>query len=46
VNVEGSLNLMEIMRVFGIGRMVRISSEETYGPFEAEGLQKSTHNAR
>ena len=35
VNVEGSLNLMEAMRLFGVRRMVHISSEETYGPFTA-----------
>jgi UDP-glucose 4-epimerase len=35
VNVEGSLNLMEAMRLFGVKRMVHISSEETYGPFLA-----------
>ena len=35
VNVEGSLNLMEAMRLFGIRRMVHISSEETYGPFQS-----------
>ena len=35
VNVEGSLNLMEAMRLFGVRRMVHISSEETYGPFLA-----------
>jgi len=33
VNVEGSLNLLECMRLFGVKRMVHISSEETYGPF-------------
>jgi len=34
VNVEGSLHVMEAMRLFEIGRMVHISSEETYGPFQ------------
>ena len=33
VNVEGSLNLLEAMRLFGVKRMVHLSSEETYGPF-------------
>lgn len=33
VNVAGSLNLMEAMRLFGVKRMVHLSSEETYGPF-------------
>jgi UDP-glucose 4-epimerase len=35
VNVEGSLNLLEAMRLFGVRRMVHISSEETYGHFES-----------
>jgi UDP-glucose 4-epimerase len=35
VNVGGSLNLLEAMRLFGVRRMVHISSEETYGPFLA-----------
>jgi UDP-glucose 4-epimerase len=35
VNVEGSLNLFETMRLFGVRRVVHISSEEVYGPFEA-----------
>ena len=34
VNVEGSLNLLEGMRLFGIPRIVHLSSEETYGPFQ------------
>ncbi len=33
VNVEGSLNLLEAMRLFDIRRMVHMSTEETYGPF-------------
>ena len=35
VNVEGSLHLLEAMHLFGIPRMVHISSEETYGPFQS-----------
>jgi len=35
VNVEGSLNVLEAMRLFGVRRMVHISSEETYGHFQA-----------
>jgi nucleoside-diphosphate-sugar epimerase len=35
VNVEGSLNLFEAMRLSGVRRVVHISSEEVYGPFEA-----------
>jgi UDP-glucose 4-epimerase len=36
VNVEGSLNLFEAMVEHGVRRVVHISSEETYGPFEAD----------
>ncbi|MBT6985721.1 MAG: SDR family oxidoreductase, partial [Rhodospirillaceae bacterium] len=35
VNVQGSINLFEAMRLFGTTRMVHMSSEETYGPFES-----------
>ena len=41
VNVEGSLNLMEGMRLFGIKRMLHLSSEETYGPFQAPQAAES-----
>lgn len=41
VNVEGSLNVMEAMRLFGVKRMVHISSEETYGHFEADVISES-----
>jgi UDP-glucose 4-epimerase len=34
VNVEGSLNLFEAMRLFSIRRVVHISSDEVYGAFE------------
>ncbi len=33
VNVEGTLNLLESMRLFGVRRLVNLSSEEVYGPF-------------
>ncbi|MBU6497286.1 MAG: NAD(P)-dependent oxidoreductase [Rhodospirillales bacterium] len=33
VNVEGSINLLEAMRLHGVWRMVHISSEEVYGAF-------------
>jgi UDP-glucose 4-epimerase len=36
VNVEGTMNVLEAMRLNGVKRMVHISSEETYGPFEAD----------
>jgi UDP-glucose 4-epimerase len=35
VNVEGSLNLFEAMRSYGIRRVLHVSSEETYGEFRA-----------
>ncbi|MDP6706194.1 MAG: SDR family NAD(P)-dependent oxidoreductase [Alphaproteobacteria bacterium] len=38
VNVEGSMNVMEAMRLFGVRRMVHVSSEETYGHFDAETI--------
>lgn len=38
VNVEGAMNVMEAMRLFGTRRMVHISSEETYGHFESETI--------
>lgn len=33
VNVEGSINLFEAMRLSGVKRVVHISTEETYGDF-------------
>lgn len=35
VNIDGAINLLEAMRLFGVRRMVNISSEEIYGPFLA-----------
>jgi UDP-glucose 4-epimerase len=35
VNVEGSINLFEAMRISGIKRVVHLSTEETYGDFLA-----------
>lgn len=35
VNVEGSINLFEAMRRAGIRRVVHLSTEETYGDFQA-----------
>ncbi len=35
VNVGGSLNVFEAMRLGGVRRVIHLSSEETYGPFEA-----------
>lgn len=36
VNVGGTLNLMEAMRLFGVKRLINLSSEEVYGPFERD----------
>jgi UDP-glucose 4-epimerase len=36
VNVEGTIHLLEAMRLFDVRRMVNISSEEIYGPFQAD----------
>lgn len=38
VNVEGCLNVLEAMRLFGVRRMVHMSSEETYGDFESDRI--------
>jgi len=35
VNVEGMANLLEAMRAAGVRRMIHVSTEETYGDFEA-----------
>jgi len=35
VNVEGAVNLFEAMRLNGVRRVVHISTEETYGDFQA-----------
>jgi nucleoside-diphosphate-sugar epimerase len=35
VNVEGSVNLFEAMRLTGVRRVVHVSTEETYGDFQA-----------
>lgn len=36
VNVEGTINVLEAMRLFDIQRCLHISSEETYGSFQYE----------
>lgn len=38
VNIEGSMTLFEAMRLHGITRMIHISSEETYGDFNAPSI--------
>jgi nucleoside-diphosphate-sugar epimerase len=35
VNVGGTINLFEAMRLFGVKRLIHMSSEETYGDFQA-----------
>ncbi len=38
VNIEGSLNLFESMRLFGVKRVVNLSTEEVYGNFTADRI--------
>lgn len=38
VNIEGSLNLFEAMRLFGVKRVVNLSTEEVYGDFNADRI--------
>lgn len=40
VNVEGSVNLFEAMRLSGVRRVVHISTEETYGDFLADRIDE------
>lgn len=40
VNVEGSIHLLEAMRLFEVKRMLHISSEETYGAFNADSIDE------
>ena len=41
VNVEGSLNVFEAMRLSGIRRCIHLSSEEAYGPFRADKIDET-----
>ena len=41
VNVEGSLNVFEAMRLAGIRRCVHVSSEEAYGVFHAAPIPET-----
>lgn len=41
VNVEGSLNLFEAARLFGVPRIIHMSSEETYGSFQAPAIDET-----
>jgi UDP-glucose 4-epimerase len=40
VNVEGTINVLEAMRLFGVGRLLHVSSEETYGDFTADRIDE------
>jgi UDP-glucose 4-epimerase len=40
VNVEGSINVFEAMRLTGVRRVVHISTEETYGDFAAPKIDE------
>jgi nucleoside-diphosphate-sugar epimerase len=41
VNVEGSLNVFEAMRLAGIRRCIHLSSEEAYGVFRADRIDET-----
>jgi UDP-glucose 4-epimerase len=41
VNVEGSLNVFEAMRLGAVRRCVHLSSEETYGAFRADKIDET-----
>jgi UDP-glucose 4-epimerase len=44
INVEGSLNVLEAMRLFGVRRFIHLSSEETYGVFGADKIDETHPN--
>ena len=44
VNVDGSLNVFEAMRLNGVRRVVNLSSEETYGAFEKDKIDETHPN--
>jgi nucleoside-diphosphate-sugar epimerase len=41
VNIEGSLNVFEAMRLAGVRRCVHMSSEEAYGPFRGDRIDET-----
>jgi nucleoside-diphosphate-sugar epimerase len=41
VNIEGSLNVFEAMRLAGVRRCVHMSSEEAYGPFRSDRIDET-----
>ena len=40
VNVEGSLNLFNLARLYKVARVVNLSSEEVYGPFDDDMIDE------
>jgi UDP-glucose 4-epimerase len=44
VNVDGSLNVFEAMRLSGVRRVINLSSEETYGVFEKDKIDETHPN--
>ena len=44
VNVDGSLNVFEAMRLCGVKRVINLSSEETYGVFEKDKIDETHPN--
>lgn len=44
VNVDGSLNVFEAMRLCGVKRAINLSSEETYGVFEKDKIDETHPN--
>lgn len=42
VNVQGSLNLFEAMRLFDVRRIIHLSTEEVYGDFPTESVTETT----
>jgi nucleoside-diphosphate-sugar epimerase len=41
INIEGSLNVFEAMRLGGVKRCIHISSEEAYGAFRADKIDET-----
>jgi nucleoside-diphosphate-sugar epimerase len=41
INIEGSLNVFEAMRLAGIRRCIHISSEEAYGEFDVDTIDEN-----
>lgn len=44
VNIGGAHNVLESMRLFGVRRMIHLSTEETYGPFDADRIDETHPN--